>query len=178
MIDLCNDNEILFHLPYNEDDIKFLDSLDVPFLKAASMHIAEPRFLQQMAETGRPLVISTGMANWNEIYEAVDAIRATGNNDFVLLQCTTNYPSLIQDVNLRVMPAMRDRYNCLVGYSDHTQSHLACLGSIAMGACVIEKHLTLKREMDGPDHSTSETPQQFSELVALVRQMKLFSVLR
>jgi len=173
LIVLCRQQNIIFtSTPYNEEDVAFLDGLDVPLLKSASIHIAEPRFLQRMAETGRPMIVSTGMANWEEIDEAVKAIRSTGNENFVLLQCTTNYPSLLRDTNLRAMVNMQARYGCNVGYSDHTQSHVPCIGSVALGACVIEKHITLDRQMPGPDHSTSEAPEEFSSLVNSIREME------
>jgi N,N'-diacetyllegionaminate synthase len=173
LVALCVAEGVLFtSTPYNEEDVDFLHALDVPVLKSASIHLAEPRFLQRMAETGRPLIVSTGMATWDELSEAVQAIRATGNDRFVLLQCTTNYPSLIQDTHLRAMEEMGHRLQCLVGYSDHTQSHVPCLGAVAMGACVIEKHFTLDKSLPGPDHSTSETPEDLAALVADIRTME------
>jgi N,N'-diacetyllegionaminate synthase len=173
LIELCKAEGIIFtSTPYNEEDIDFLDALDVPVLKAASIHLAEPWFLKRMANTGRPLIISTGMANWDELTRAIEAIRSTGNENFVLLQCTTNYPSLIADTNLNAMVAMRDRFKCLVGYSDHTQSHIPCLGGVALGACIIEKHFTLDKSLPGPDHSTSETPEEFALLVRDIRIME------
>ncbi|MDJ0686514.1 MAG: N-acetylneuraminate synthase family protein [Alphaproteobacteria bacterium] len=174
LVSLCKSMDIVFtSTPYNEEDIDFLNELGVPLLKSASIHIAEPRFLQRLGETGLPLVVSTGMAVWPEIYEAVDAIRATGNEQFVLLQCTTNYPSLLSDTHLNAMVEMGNRAQCLVGYSDHTQSHVPCLGAIALGACVVEKHFTLNNDFPGPDHSTSETPDSFAKLVNGLRDMEV-----
>ena len=173
LIEKCESEELVFtSTPYNEEDIDFLVALNVPVLKSASIHIAEPRFLQRMAETGKPMIVSTGMATWQELESAVAAIRSTGNEQFVLLQCTTNYPSLIEDTNLRAMVAMEQRFNCLTGYSDHTQSHTPCLGAIALGACIIEKHFTLDKNLDGPDHSTSETPEGFASLVRKIRELE------
>jgi N-acetylneuraminate synthase/N,N'-diacetyllegionaminate synthase len=173
LIALCATEGLMFtSTPYNEEDVAFLHALDVPVLKSASMHLTEPRFLQRMAETGRPLIVSTGMATWDELYEAVQAIRATGNDRFVLLQCTTNYPSLVRDTHLHAMVEMGRRLQCLVGYSDHTQSHVPCLGAVAMSACVIEKHFTLDKSLVGPDHSTSETPEDFARLVQGIRTME------
>ena len=174
LISFSNDQGIEFSsTPYNEEDIDLLLDLDIKLLKAASIHIAEPRFLQRMAETGLPLIVSTGMANWAEIDEAINAILATGNTNFSLLQCTTNYPSQINDVNLNAMVEMKRRYNCAVGYSDHTQTQTACIGSVALGGCVIEKHLTLDTKMQGPDHQTSETPEEFAKLVRSIRETEL-----
>jgi N-acetylneuraminate synthase/N,N'-diacetyllegionaminate synthase len=173
LIDLCRREGIVFtSTPYNEEDVDFLIELDVPLFKAASIHLAEPRFLMRMAETGRPLIVSTGMATWDELTLAVDAIRSTGNNNYVLLQCTTNYPASIEDTNLNAMVAMRERFGCLTGYSDHTPSHVSCLGAVALGACMIEKHFTLDKLLPGPDHTTSETPEEFAALVREVRLME------
>jgi N-acetylneuraminate synthase/N,N'-diacetyllegionaminate synthase len=173
LIALCAEEGILFtSTPYNEEDIEFLDKLGVPLLKAASIQAVEPAFLRAMAETGRPLVVSTGMTDWDEAAEAVEAIRATGQEDFVLLQCTSNYPSRLADSNVRAMAAMADRFDCLVGYSDHTQTNSACLAAVALGGCVLEKHLTLDHALPGPDHSTSATPEEFAVLVAAVREIE------
>lgn len=173
LVALCADEGLLFtSTPYNEEDIEFLRELGVPLLKSASIHLAEPRFLQRLAETGLPLVVSTGMATWEELGEAVNAIRSTGNEQFVLLQCTTNYPSLVADTNLRAMVEMGQRYHCLTGYSDHTQSHAPCIGAVALGACVIEKHFTLDQTLPGPDHGTSEDPQGFANLVGAIHDIE------
>ena len=161
LVALCAEEGLVFtSTPYNE------------LLKSASIHLAEPRFLQRLAETGLPLVVSTGMATWAELNEAVDAIRSTGNEQFILLQCTTNYPSLVADTNLRAMVEMRQRYSCLTGYSDHTQSHAPCIGAVALGACVIEKHFTLDLTLPGPDHSTSEDMQGFAALVGAIHDIE------
>ena len=174
LISLCESEDLVFtSTPYNEEDIDFLVELGVPLLKSASIHLAEPRFLQRLAETGLPLVVSTGMACWSEIDEALDAIHSTGNTQVILLQCTTNYPSSLSDTHLRAMVEMRNRKRCLVGYSDHTQSHIPCLGAIALDACVIEKHFTLDKNLPGPDHSTSETPESFAAMVQDIRKMEI-----
>lgn len=173
LIALCNEEGVLFtSTPYNEEDVAFLDALDAPMLKAASIHIAEPAFLRLMAETGRPLIVSSGMANWDEVARAVAVIRATGNDNFVLLQCTSNYPSDPADANIRAMAAIADRFDCLVGYSDHTETNFACLAAVSLGGCVLEKHITLDQSLPGPDHSTSATPDKFAALVASVRQIE------
>jgi N-acetylneuraminate synthase/N,N'-diacetyllegionaminate synthase len=137
--------------PYNEEDIAFLVSLDVPALKLASIHAAEPSFLRAAAVTQRPLILSTGMCTMDEVKRAVDVVHGAGNRDLVVLQCTTNYPSAIADANLRAMVTMRDQLGVRIGYSDHTQSDTACIAAVALGACVIEKHFTLDKTMPGPD---------------------------
>jgi N,N'-diacetyllegionaminate synthase len=171
LIALCEELGILFSsTPYNEEDVALLHALNVPALKAASIHCAEPHFLRIMAETGRPVILSTGMANWDEVDLAVKTILDTGNDKLIILQCTTNYPSDIADANLRTMAAMAERYPCHVGYSDHTLSHVPCITAVALGARVIERHFTLDRSLPGPDHSSSDTPDSFARLVQMIRE--------
>ena len=171
VIELCNqENIIFFSTAYSKEDIDFLDELDVPAFKFASMHIFEPTLLAYAAAKGRPLVISTGMATLEDVRVGLEAIRETGNEDVVLLQCTTNYPSRIEDSNIRAMRTMGDELDVLVGYSDHTQTDTACITSIALGACVIEKHFTLDKALEGPDQSTSYDPEEFTRLVSVIRE--------
>jgi N,N'-diacetyllegionaminate synthase len=137
--------------PYNEEDVDFLMGLEVQALKLASIHAVEPSLLRYTAATGKPLILSTGMCTMDEVKRAVEIVHGAGNRNLVLLQCTTNYPSPTADANLRAMVTMRDQLAVLVGYSDHTQSDTACVAATALGACVIEKHLTLDKSMKGPD---------------------------
>jgi len=156
LIDLCEKQGIVFlSTPYNEEDVDFLVRVGCPALKLASIHAAEPSMLRYAARTGLPLIVSTGMANEREVADAIDTIRAAGNASFVVLQCTTNYPSPTSDANLRAMNSMADAFDVAVGYSDHTDSDLTAIAAVALGACVLEKHFTLDRNMDGPDQSTS-----------------------
>ncbi len=167
---VCRQEKIIFmSTPYNEEDVDFLVAMEVPAFKAASIHLVEPEFLKLLARTGKPLIVSTGMATLDEVATAVDAIRQTGNENFVLLQCTTNYPSRIEESNLNAMHTMHSQFDCLIGYSDHTQSNIACIASIALGACVIEKHFTLDNTLPGPDQLNSETPGSFRKLVEDIR---------
>ncbi|MDZ4700576.1 MAG: N-acetylneuraminate synthase family protein [Rhodothermales bacterium] len=155
---------LLLSTPYNVEDVDFLDDLGMPAFKLASLHVAEPYFLKYVARKGKPILLSTGMATLDEVSNAVDAIRGAGNDQLVLLQCTTNYPSTIEDTNLRAMQTMRDAFDVLVGYSDHTLTDTACIGAVALGACVIEKHFTLDTRMPGPDHASSVDPAAFRVL--------------
>jgi N,N'-diacetyllegionaminate synthase len=173
LLELCAQEDIIFmSTPYNPEDVDFLVKLGTPAFKLASIHLAEPSFIAYVAQTGKPLILSTGMATMAEIDEAVRTIRATGNEQFVVLQCTTNYPSDLQDANLRVIPTLKNAFGCLTGYSDHTQTDSACIASIALGACVIEKHFTLDTAMPGPDHSSSFDPPQFAKLVSAIREVE------
>jgi N,N'-diacetyllegionaminate synthase len=162
-----------FSTPYNEEDVDFLAALGIGAFKLASLSVVEPAFLRYVARQGKPIVLSTGMATLEEVVRAVDAIRAAGNEQIVLLQCTTNYPSRLADVNLRAMLTMRDVCGVPVGYSDHTAGHTACIAAIALGACVIEKHFTLDKTLPGPDHTTSCDPAEFAELMREIRATEL-----
>jgi N,N'-diacetyllegionaminate synthase len=159
--------------PYSLQDIAFLEGLGVSAYKIASGQIVEPEFLRALARTGKPLYLSTGMATLAEVDEAVRLIREAGNNQLVLLQCTTNYPSRPEDANLRSLATMAAAFGTVMGYSDHTQSDTACLVSVGLGVRVIEKHLTLDKGMPGPDHSCSAEPEEFARLVRLVREAEL-----
>jgi len=120
VISYCQDQGILFlSTPYNIEDVDFLDGLGLPAFKLASIHLAEPYFLQYVARKGKPMFVSTGMATLAEVDQAIRAIRGVGNQQIILLQCTTNYPSRVEDANLRAMETMRDAFDVLVGYSDN-----------------------------------------------------------
>lgn len=171
LLALCQrENILLLSTPYNREDVDFLDELGIPAFKLASIHIAEPEFLQYVARKGKPLIVSTGMATLAEVDEAVRAVRTTGNEQIVVLQCTTNYPSRLEDANLRAMVTMGQALDVAVGYSDHTQTHTACIAAIALGACVIEKHFTLDQSLPGPDQSSSSNPAEFEQLVRQIRE--------
>ncbi len=156
--------------PYNEEDVDFLVELGVKRLKLASISVAEPHFIRYAARTGLPLVMSSGMATMGEIEAAVLAAQSVGNSDVVMLQCTTNYPSTIDDTNLRAMISIREGLQIRVGYSDHTETDTACIAAVALGAEVIEKHLTLDRAAEGPDHACSCDPEEFAALVRVIRE--------
>jgi len=173
MISKCKELEIDFlSTPYNFDDVDFLNSLDVDAFKIASGQLTELPFLEYVAKTGKKIIISTGMANMSDVSSAVEAIRNSGNNNIIVLQCTTNYPSDIEDANLKAMISMREGLTVDVGYSDHTTGSYACYAAVALGAIIIEKHFTLDKNLEGPDHSTSFSPTEFSELVIGIRMVE------
>ena len=170
IIEHCRVQDIIFlSTPYNVEDVDFLDELGVPAFKLASIHITEHYFIQYVAKKGKPIILSTGMATLGEVDEAVRTLRETGNDQFILLQCTTNYPSRLEDANLLAMTTMCDAFDVLVGYSDHTQDDTACISSVALGAKVIEKHFTLDKALPGPDQSSSADPLEFMRLVINIR---------
>jgi sialic acid synthase SpsE len=125
-----------------------------------------------MAKTKTPTIISTGMASYSEIEEAVNTFRSAGGSDLILLHCTSSYPTPAQEVNLRKIPELSISFNCPVGFSDHTQGTVAAIGAVALGACVVEKHFTLNKNLSGPDQRFSADPQELYDLVAGIRNIE------
>jgi N-acetylneuraminate synthase/N,N'-diacetyllegionaminate synthase len=158
--------------PYSVEDVDTLVDAGAKGFKIPSALLVEPALLRHIARQGLPVLLSTGMATLDEVDEAVAILRASGDPPFVLLQCTTDYPSAVGDANLRAMVMMRERYGVPVGYSDHTPSSVTALGAVALGASVIEKHFTLDRGMPGPDHSSSADPREFAEFVRAIRELE------
>lgn len=171
--DYCDKKGIRFlSTPYNPEDADLLNSIGVDGFKIASGQLVETPFLEYVAKFGRQMIISTGMATMEEVREAVQAIRAAGNDDIIVLQCNTDYPSKISDTNIRAMLTMRDELKVRVGYSDHVPNNYACYAAVALGAEVIEKHFTLDNHLPGPDHSSSLEPEAFRELIDGVRNIE------
>ena len=171
---LCRKHGLDFlSTPYSYEDVDFLLGIGVPAFKLASIHCAEPVFVRYVARKGLPIILATGMATLGEVDAAVRACREVGNEQLVLLQCTTDYPSRVQDANLRTILLMRQAFRLPVGYSDHTDTPTACVAAVALGACVIEKHFTLDRGLPGPDHAASCDPPQFRALVQSIREAEL-----
>ena len=167
---LCDSEGLVFlSTPYSPEDVDILEELHVPAYKIASGQLVEPGFLRYVAARQKPVLLSTGMATLAEVDLAVRQLRESGQRDLILLQCTTNYPSAVSDAHLRVIPVFRDAFDVLVGYSDHVESVAAVLAAVALGAVVVEKHLTLDRTMEGPDHAASLNPTEFGEMVKLIR---------
>jgi N-acetylneuraminate synthase/N,N'-diacetyllegionaminate synthase len=158
--------------PYNHEDADLLNDLGVDAFKIASGQLVELNFLKYVAAFKKQMIISTGMATIAEVYEAVEAIRSVGNNDIIVLQCNTDYPSKIEDSNILAMNTMRDVLGVQVGYSDHVPNNYACYAAVALGATVIEKHFTLDKNLPGPDHSCSLEPNEFKELIEGVRNIE------
>jgi N-acetylneuraminate synthase/N,N'-diacetyllegionaminate synthase len=168
---LCREQDIVFlSTPYSAEDVDFLDDLGVVAFKLASIHCAEPFFVAYAARKRRPLIMSTGMATLAEVDMAMRAAEEAGNEKIVLLQCTTEYPARTTDANLRAIETMRAQFGRPIGYSDHTSTPTACVVAVALGASVIEKHITLNRDMEGPDHAASFDPAQFTLLVTAIRE--------
>lgn len=160
----------VFSSPFDPTAIDLLEDLDAPAYKIASSEIVDLPLIRLAASKGKPLIISTGMASLGEITAAVDAARSTGNDQIVVLACTANYPADPSESNLRGIPVMADAFGTMVGYSDHTIGIGAAITAVALGACVVEKHVTLQREGGGVDSAFSSEP---AELAALVEQTKI-----
>jgi len=163
---------VFFSSPCDSDAIAGLAALDVPAYKVASFDLTDDRLVSEMAATRKPLILSTGMATWMDIQHAIDAAHRVQNDQLVLLQCTSLYPAPARLSNLRAMASMRAAFGTLVGYSDHTTGDHMVLAAVAMGACMIEKHFTIDRNLPGPDHSFAIEPQELLEMMRKLREVE------
>jgi N-acetylneuraminate synthase len=167
----CRRERIMFlSTPFDEESADLLNDLGVPAFKVPSGELTNLPFLSYVARFGKPLIVSTGMAGLGEVEAAVRAVRATGNEEIILLHCVSNYPADPVDVNLRAIETMTRAFGVPAGYSDHTEGTEVSLAAVALGACVVEKHFTLDRTLPGPDHRASLEPL---ELTALVRGIRV-----
>ncbi len=161
-----------FSSPCDSDAIQGLAALDAPAYKVASFDLTDGALVAEMAAVGKPLILSTGMATWADIQSALDAARGAGNEQIVLLQCTSLYPAPSHLSNLRAMASMRAAFGVLTGYSDHTRGDHVALASVAMGACMIERHFTLDRSLPGPDHSFAIEPAEMTAMMQRIREIE------
>lgn len=159
----------LFSTPFDDTAVDFLENLNVPAHKIASFEIVDIPLIRRIARTGKPIIMSTGMATLAEIDEAVQAIQHEGNEQLALLKCTSSYPALPEDMNLRTIPNLAETFGVPVGLSDHTLGITVPVTAVALGACIIEKHFTLSRDLPGPDTTFSLEPHEFKEMVTAVR---------
>jgi pseudaminic acid synthase len=159
----------LFSSPFDSSAVDFLEGMGVPAYKLASCELVDIGLIQKMARTGKPLIISTGMATVEEIEEALNAARDAGCTQIALLKCTSAYPALPDEMNLRTIPELAQRFQVPVGLSDHTTGIAVPVVAVALGACIIEKHITLSRSLQGPDSAFSLEPQEFKAMVDAVR---------
>jgi len=156
---------IAFSTPFDDTAVDFLESLDVPCYKIASFENTDLPLIRRVADTGKPLIISTGMASIAEIDDAVQAARESGCKDLVLLKCTSTYPAAAENTNILTIPHMRELFGCEVGLSDHTMGVGVSVASVALGATVLEKHFTLNRADGGVDSTFSIEPAEMTQLV-------------
>jgi N-acetylneuraminate synthase len=159
-----------FSTPFDPTAVDFLEKLGVPAYKVASFELVDIPLIRRIAQTGKPMILSTGMATLEEVREAVEAARGAGAREIVLLKCTSAYPAPLEEMNLRTIQNLREVFGVPVGLSDHTLGIVAAVAAVALGACVVEKHLILDRKGGGADAAFSAEPGEFAEMVRAVRQ--------
>jgi pseudaminic acid synthase len=160
----------LFSSPFDSTAVDFLEKMNVPAYKVASFELVDLPLIEKIARTGKPIIMSTGMASFEEIEEGVQAARNAGATQMALLKCTSSYPAPTEEMNLQTIPDLARRFQVPIGLSDHTLGIEAAIASVALGACIIEKHFTLSREVPGPDSSFSLEPEEFKTMVEAVRR--------
>lgn len=171
--DYCKEIGIDFSTsPYDFEAVDLCMELDVPFIKIGSGDITWLEMIEYISSKGKPVILATGDATMSEIDDAIRTIEATGNEQLILLQCITNYPSLIESANINVLKTYQTAFNVLTGYSDHSQGPVVALGSVALGGVVIEKHFTLNKADKGPDHPHSMDVFEFKQMVDYVRELE------
>ncbi len=163
---------IFFSSPFDQSAVDFLEKLNVPAFKIASFEITDIPLIEYVASKSKPVIISTGIATEEDIQEAIKACERVGNKDIILLKCSSSYPSPLEDINLRNITYLSDSFDKLVGLSDHTLGISIPIASVALGACLIEKHLTLDRNQGGPDSAFSLEPTEFEEMVKSIREVE------
>lgn len=171
--DYCDKVGIAFlSTPFDFDSLAFLDTIDMPFWKIPSGEVTNYPYLVALAKTGKPIVMSTGMCTMEEIGQALAVLRKNGAGQIKLLHCNTEYPTPFEDVNLTAMEDIRRTFSLEVGYSDHTKGIEIPVAAAVLGATVIEKHFTLDKNMEGPDHKASLEPDELTEMVRAIRNIE------
>jgi pseudaminic acid synthase len=159
----------LFSTPFDPTAVDFLEQMNVPAYKVASFELVDLPLIEKIAQTGKPIILSTGMASLVEIGEAVDAAERGGASEIALLKCSSGYPAPPEEMNLRTIPHMAEAFGVPVGLSDHTLGISIPVAAVALGACIVEKHFTVSRSVDGPDSAFSLEPHEFRSMVDAVR---------
>jgi len=162
-------NVDLFSTAYDTSAVDFLEQAGVPAYKLASFEIVDLALVRRMARTGKPLIMSTGMASLGEIEAAINCARDAGAKQMALLKCTSSYPARAEDMNLRAIPHLAETFSLPVGISDHSLGVTVPTAAVALGACIVEKHLTLSRSLEGPDDAYSLEPSEFKAMVDQIR---------
>lgn len=161
-----------FSTPFDDTAVEFLESMQMAVYKIASFEIVDIPLIRRVAKTGKPMIMSTGMATEEEIADAVDAATGAGATDIALLQCTSGYPALPEEMHLKTIPYLAYRFGVDVGLSDHTMGIEVPVAAVALGACIVEKHFTLSRSMPGPDSAFSLEPHEFKAMVDAIRKIE------
>jgi pseudaminic acid synthase len=161
-----------FSSPFDHDAVEFLEAMNVPAYKIASFEITDIPLIEHAASKGKPMIMSTGVGREEDIREAVEACRRMGNNQIILLKCTSSYPTPLEDVNLNTIPLLRDTFGVQVGLSDHTLGYVVPMGAVALGATLIEKHFIMDRALGGPDATFSMNPSEFELMINNVRDVE------
>ena len=159
----------LFSSPFDHSAVEFLEEMEVPCYKVASFEIVDLPLIEKIASTGKPVIISTGMATLGEIEAALEAARLADAPQVALLKCTSAYPAPPEEMNLRTIPHLAEAFHVPVGLSDHTLGSAVPVAAVALGACIVEKHFTLSRDIPGPDSAFSLEPQEFNGMVQAIR---------
>ena len=173
LISYCNAKGIQFlSTPFDVDSVELLERYQLPIMKIPSGEITNYPYLKKIGSTKKKVILSTGMSTLDEVKSAVKVLRDNGTTDIVLLHCNTEYPTPMSDVNLRAMVTLQKELGLRVGYSDHTNGIEVPIAAVALGACVIEKHFTLDRTMEGPDHKASLEPDELKAMVRAIRNIE------
>lgn len=174
VMDYCNSIGIHFSTsPYDKEAVDLCMELDIPFIKIGSGEVTWLEQLVYIAKTMKPIMLATGDATLAEIDEALEAIASTGNKNVILMQCITNYPSMIESANINVLKTFQTAFDILTGYSDHSPGPVVCLGATALGSVAIEKHFTLDKKDKGPDHPHSMEVNEFKQMAEYIRQLEI-----
>lgn len=158
-----------FSTAFDKTSVDFLESMGIEFYKIASFELVDIPLIEYVASKGKPLILSTGMGSFTEISEAVNAVRSKDNNSLALLKCSSSYPAIFEDMNLKTIKDLEESFRLPVGLSDHSLGSISSITAVAMGACIIEKHFCLSREIKNPDALFSMEPNEFREMVENIR---------
>lgn len=163
---------VFFSTPFDLSSVDFLEEMDVPVYKVSSFEINDIPMIKKIAKLGKPIIMATGIAYMSDIELALKTCREAGNENVILLKCCSAYPAPYEDINLKMIPSMKETFDCLTGLSDHTMGTAVATAGVALGARVVEKHLTLSRADGGADAAFSMEPQEFKEMVDNIRMVE------
>jgi N-acetylneuraminate synthase/N,N'-diacetyllegionaminate synthase len=173
IMEYCKKRNIVYlATPFDYESVDMLDRLNIFAYKIGSGDITNIPFLKYIGEKEKPIILSTGMSNLGEVEEAIEVIKSTGNDNLILLHCTSNYPTEYKDVNLNAMITMKNAFRLPVGYSDHTLGTEVAIAAVSIGAVVIEKHFTLDKNMPGPDHKASLEVRELKQMIKSIRNIE------